>query len=296
MISVLICTYNQEKYIAQAIESVLMQKCVEAFEILVGDDCSTDTTGTIVDEYQKQYPEIVRVIRPLENGGTSRNFLNLFKSARGEFISICDGDDYWLRNDVLQQQYAMFRDNPNVGLVCAKAKCFIQTRGVYEGVLGDIGAEDLRTMLKTNRDVAAPTVAYRKQLMCRCIEECTWYFEHDYFYDTIIAYWFAYNSNIKFIDKELAAYRVLPNSACHDTDAEKVALYSKRYFMVKWYFVMTHPDLCNLKMFDILRQDYDQRTEEIRYLTERKIRNTMSYTMGSIILSPVKKLFNIFKK
>ena len=80
------------------------------------------------------------------------------------------------------------------------------------------------------------------------------------------------------------------------TDAEKVALYSKRYFMVKWYFVMTHPDLCNLKMFDILRQDYDQRTEEIRYLTERKIRNPMSYTMGSIILSPVKKLFNIFKK
>lgn len=296
LISVLICTYNQEKYIAQAIESVLMQKCDEAFEILIGDDCSTDSTGTIVDEYQTRYPNIVRVIRPMENVGTSLNFLNLFKNARGEYISICDGDDYWLRNDVLQKQCGILKTNQEVGLVCAKAKCYIQELGTYNGELGDMCAENLMTMLATNRDVAAPTVAYRKDLMCQCISESAWYFEHNYFYDTIIAYWFAYNSQIKFINEELAAYRVLPNSACHDTDAEKVALYSKRYFMVKWYFVMTHPDLCNLKMFDILRQDYDQRTEEIRYLTERKIRNTMSYTIGSIILSPVKKLFNIFKK
>ena len=75
MISVLLCTYNQDKYIAQAIESVLLQKCDEAFEMLIGDDCSTDGTGTIVDEYQKQYPDIVRVIRPEKNGGASLNMV-----------------------------------------------------------------------------------------------------------------------------------------------------------------------------------------------------------------------------
>ena len=296
MISVLICTYNQEKYIVQAIESVLMQKCDEAFEMLIGDDCSTDGTGTIVDEYQKQYPDIVRVIRPEKNGGASLNMVRLIEKAKGECLSICDGDDYWLSDDILQKQVDVFRSMPDVGMVCAKAKCYIQELGDYQGILGYAGAEDLMTMLRDNRDVAAPTIAFRTDLMRQCVQESNWYIEQNYFYDSIMAYWFAYNSKIKFIDEERAAYRVLQNSACHAIDSRKTRLFSKRFYMVKWHFVMTNPNLCNEETSEILIKDYDDRTNEIEYHTTLDMRNTKAYKIGNAILSPVKKMFNIFKK
>lgn len=290
MISVLICTYNQEQYIAQAIDSVLMQKCDEPFEILIGDDCSTDKTSAIVDDYQKQYPDIIRIIRPTTNGGASLNMLRLIDNARGEFLSVCDGDDYWLTDDMLQKQIDIFKANPNVGMVCAKAKCYIQDEGKYQGVLGYAGAEDLMTMLKDNKDVAAPTIAFRADLMRKCVQDSEWYINQNFFYDSIMAYWFAYNSNIKFINEELAAYRVLSNSACHAVDNKKSQLYAKRYFMVKWHFVLTHPQLCNSEIFEILMEDYDNRISETEYLTTSEMRNTKAYKLGNSILKPIKKI------
>lgn len=296
LISVLICTYNQEKYVAQAIESVLMQKCDVAFEILVGDDCSTDDTGAIVDEYQKQYPEIVRVIRPEKNGGASLNMVRLIENAKGEYLSICDGDDYWISDDVLQKQVDVFRSMPDVGMVCAKAKCYIQELEEFQGTLGYAGVEDLMAMLRDNCDVAAPTITFRTDLMRQCVKESNWYIEQNFFYDSIMAYWFAYNSKIKFIDEEVAAYRVLKNSACHAIDSRRTRLYSKRYYMVKWHFVMNHPDICNTEVYEMLIKDYDDRTNEIEYQTTLDMRNTKAYKIGNAILLPIKKMFNVFKK
>lgn len=290
MISVLVCTYNQEKYLAQALDSILMQKCDEAFEILIGDDCSTDETGKIADDYQLRYPDIVRVVRPEKNGGASQNMVRLINVARGEYLSICDGDDYWLRDDVLQRQVDIFRSSPNLGMICAKAKCYIQELGKYIGTLGYAGAEDLMTMLRDNRDVAAPTIAFRKELMLQCVKESDWYIAQNFFYDSIMAYWFAYNSKVKYVDEELAVYRVLQNSACHSIDHRKNRFFSKRYFMVKWYFVLTHSDLCDNEMFDLLLQDYDLRTKEVEYQTILEMRETRKYKLGNALLKPLEKL------
>ena len=295
MISVLVCTYNQEKYLAQTLDSILLQKCDEAFEILVGDDCSTDNTGTIVDKYQKQYSEIVRVIRPEKNGGASLNMVRLIENAKGEYLSICDGDDYWVREDVLQKQIDTFRTNPSVGMVCAKAKRFIQSKGDYEGTLGYAGAEVLMTMLCDNKDVAAPTIAFRAALMKKCIAESKWYIDNNWFYDTIMAYWFAYNSRIKFIDEELSAYRILSQSAGHSILPEKEAEYMRRYFVVKWHFILTHPDICSEEIFELLMRDYDARTKYIAGISSQKVRNSKVYKIGSAVLSPIKKIYNIFK-
>lgn len=289
MISVLVCTYNQEKYLAQALDSVLMQQYDEPFEILIGDDCSTDNTGKIADDYQSRYPDIIRVIRPDKNGGASLNFIRLVKEARGEYIFICDGDDYWLRDDVLQKQIDVYRANPNVGMLCAKAKCYIQEKGVYQGTLGYAGAENLMTMLRDNRDVAAPTIAFRRELMLRCIADSKWYIDQNWFYDSVMAYWFAYNSKIKFINEELAAYRVLNNSACHADSPEKEAEYARRYFAVKWHFILTHPDICNQETFDMLMHEYDSRTQVIANMSANKVRTSKAYKLGNIVVNPFRK-------
>lgn len=292
MISVLVCTYNQEKYLAQAIDSILMQKCSEPFEILIGDDCSTDDTGKIADDYQFRYPDKVRVVRPEKNGGASYNIIRLVNSAKGEYLSICDGDDYWLSDDVLQMQIDAFRANPEVGMVCAKAKCYIQSKGAYEGTLGYAGAENLMTMLWDNRDVAAPTIAFRMMLMKQCIADSEWYIARNYFYDSIMAYWFAYNSRIKFINEEFAAYRVLPNSACHALSPEKEAEYARRYFMVKWHFILTHPDICSEDVFELLMRDYDARTKYIAGISSHKVRSSKAYRLGNLMIKPFRKFVN----
>ena len=292
MISILIITYNQENYLAQAIESVLMQKCDEPFEILIGDDCSTDGTGKVADEYQKRYPEIVRVIHTNKNMGSAQNFIRLVEASKGEMLACCDGDDYWLKDDVLQKQVDIFHSMPDVGMVCAKAKRFIQTKGDYEGTLGYAGAEDLMTMLRDNKEVAAPTIAFRTELMKQCIEESQWYIDNNWFYDTIMAYWFAYNSRIKFIDEELAAYRILSNSAGHALTPEKEAEQARRYFAVKWRFILTHPDICGEGVCELLMHDYDARTRYIAGISSHKVRNSKTYRLGNFIINPFRKFIN----
>lgn len=292
MISVLVCTYNQEKYLAQALDSILMQKCDVPFEILIGDDCSTDGTGKIADEYQVRYPKIVRVVRPENNGGAALNFIRLVEASKGEILSVCDGDDYWLRDDVLQKQVDTFHSMSDAGMVCAKAKRFMQSKGDYEGTIGYAGAEDLMTMLRDNQDVAAPTIAFRTELIKRCIVESKWYIDNNWFFDTIMAYWFAYNSRIKFIDEELAAYRILSNSAGHASSLEKETEYARRYFAVKWHFILTHHDICNEEVFELLMRDYDVRTRYIAGISSHKVRNSKAYQLGNMVINPFRKFIN----
>ena len=292
MVSVLVCTYNQDKYLAQALDSILMQKCDELFEILIGDDRSTDGTGKIADDYQSRYPKIVRVIRPEKNGGAAQNFIRLVEASKGEILASCDGDDYWLRDDVLQKQFDIFKANPEVGMVCAKAKRFIQSKGDYEGTLGYAGSEDLMTMLRDNKDVAAPTIAFRTELMKQCIADSQWYTDNNWFYDTIMAYWFAYNSHIKFIDEELAAYRILSDSAGHASTPEKEAEQARRYFAVKWHFILAHPDIFDEEVFKLLMRDYDDRTKYIAGISSHKVRTSKAYRLGNLVINPFKRFKN----
>src|ERR1017187_10207934 len=93
-VSVLMITYNHEKYIAQAIESVLMQKTNFPFELVIGEDCSTDGTGAIVAEYSRKYPEIIRAHLRERNLGALENFRALFRACRGKYLALLEGDDY----------------------------------------------------------------------------------------------------------------------------------------------------------------------------------------------------------
>lgn len=89
-------TYNHEPYIRQAIEGVMMQQSDFGFELIIGEDCSQDKTRDICFEYQKKYPDKIRILWWHENvsklGGNSRRVI---ARCRGEFIAFCEGDDYW---------------------------------------------------------------------------------------------------------------------------------------------------------------------------------------------------------
>lgn len=105
LVSVLMTTYNHEPYIRRAIDGVMMQKTDFEFELIIGEDCSQDKTREICFQYQKKYPDKIRVLWWHENvsklGGNSRRVM---AHSRGEFVALCEGDDYWIDPLKLQKQ------------------------------------------------------------------------------------------------------------------------------------------------------------------------------------------------
>ena len=113
-------TYNHEKYIAQAIESVLMQEAGFPVELVIGEDCSTDGTRQIVKAYAEKYPNVIRALLPERNLGASQNSITVFAACRGEYIACLEGDDYWADPRKLHKQVAVMELNPHYSM-CATA-------------------------------------------------------------------------------------------------------------------------------------------------------------------------------
>ena len=103
-VSVVMLTYNHEKYIAQAIESVLMQETDFHYEIVIGEDCSTDRTREIVIEYQKKYPDKIRTLLHAKNIGGNANYRQTYSECNGDYIAFLEGDDFWIDRKKLQKQ------------------------------------------------------------------------------------------------------------------------------------------------------------------------------------------------
>lgn len=121
MIGVCIVTYNQEKYIAHAIDSVLEQEpCGQDVVVYIGEDCSTDRTRSICEEYACKYPSKVVVLSNESNLGLVGNTLSVMermKEDECDYIAMLDGDDYWSDPKKLQKQMSVFDRYPDVGLV-----------------------------------------------------------------------------------------------------------------------------------------------------------------------------------
>jgi len=103
-VSILTITYNHENFIAKALDSVLMQTVNFDYEIVIGEDCSTDGTRDIVLAYRDKHPDKIRLLLPDKNLGMHRNFVETYRACRGEYVALLEGDDYWSRPYKLQKQ------------------------------------------------------------------------------------------------------------------------------------------------------------------------------------------------
>jgi glycosyltransferase involved in cell wall biosynthesis len=137
VVSVRMITYNHEPYIRQAIEGVMMQKTDFDFELVIGEDCSTDKTREICFEYQKKYPDKIRVLWSEKNlhrnpHPAGENGKRTLVHCRGEFIAYCEGDDYWIDPHKLQKQVDAMRKHPNVGFCFCGSLRFFQDSDSYD--------------------------------------------------------------------------------------------------------------------------------------------------------------------
>lgn len=119
-------TYNHERFIEQAIESALMQVTNFDYEIVIGEDCSTDRTREIVVDYQKRHPEKIRLLLQQQNTGGARNFSQAFQACTGEYVALLDGDDYWTCSHKLESQIQFLAAHPDYAICFHPVEWFYQ--------------------------------------------------------------------------------------------------------------------------------------------------------------------------
>lgn len=136
MVSICCITYNQIEYIRDALEGFVNQKTDFGYEVLIHDDASTDGTAQVIREYADRYPELFRPILQVENqyskGLTNISGTYNFPRARGRYIAMCEGDDYWTDETKLQRQVDFLEAHPDCSLVLHSARVDVQGRAVTE--------------------------------------------------------------------------------------------------------------------------------------------------------------------
>lgn len=114
MLSIFVLTYNHEKYIRKALDSVINQITDYSYEIIIGDDASTDSTPEILKEYKNLYPDRIKLFQRKKNlgGKGAFNLLDLVKKCQGKYVIALEGDDYWISEYKIDSQIKYLESNP----------------------------------------------------------------------------------------------------------------------------------------------------------------------------------------
>lgn len=208
-VSVVVITYNQNNYIRKALDSILMQKVSFKYEILVGDDASTDGTQEIICEYAQKYPKLFKIVLRKENIGATKNIYELLCKANGRYLATLEGDDYWTDEKKLQIQYEFMQENSKYigcthkfdivdksGSVIKNQKLnWIKQKEVFtiedfDGITlpGQLGTWFFKNVFKGNKYELIIGV-------------------HRLISDRTIMMILLFNGNFKFIDKKMSSYR-----------------------------------------------------------------------------------------
>lgn len=123
-VSVVMITYNHENFIEQAINSALFQITNFDYEIVIGEDCSTDKTRDIVLEFYKRHPDKIRLLLHDRNVGMNNNFLQTITRSRGKYIAPLEGDDYWTSPFKLQKQVDLLDNKPELSMCFHNANVY----------------------------------------------------------------------------------------------------------------------------------------------------------------------------
>lgn len=239
LVSVCCITYNHAPYISQCVDGFLMQKTSFPFEIIINDDCSNDGTTEILKDYAIKYPDLIHLILHDENQYSKgiRRILATFvyPVAKGKYIALCEGDDYWIDPYKLQKQVDFLEENTNYGLVYTNYKKYIQENQSF--IEGQSKQSDFDRLLFSN-NICTLTTLYRKGI---AEEYCSKYqkisISHSWkMGDYPLWLYIAAHSKIEYLEDVTGVYRVLSNSASHFQDYEKSLSFLLSSYDIRFHF------------------------------------------------------------
>jgi glycosyltransferase involved in cell wall biosynthesis len=209
VVSVVLITYNHEQYIVHAIESVLAQQTEFPCEILISEDCSTDSTRDILSKYQQRYPEQIQLLLSERNQFDNQVVTRALLAAKGQYVALLEGDDYWTNTNKLQRQVEFLNENQG------HAICFHGVRYIYEPGMGKeqehlrpAATMTLRELLREgNLKFRTCSMVLRNGLLKKYPE----WFNRVYCGDWALTLLYAEQGSVGYIDEVMAAYRIHPN-------------------------------------------------------------------------------------
>ena len=233
LFSVAVITYNQERYIAQTLDSILFQEHNYKYEIVVGEDCSTDNTRKIIEDYVLKYPDIIKPIYNQKNLGLIKNYYNVISNCSGKYIMECAGDDWWLQGKV-KTQIEFMESHNDVGMCYGKAQCY-NFNNQFMGVCKGIECGSFDEVLEQN-PIPAVTVCFRNELMHQYICDVMpitrdWKME-----DYPIWLWFYKNSKVSYLSTPLACYKYSNESVSNTKNIEKQISFLKSTYDIRNFY------------------------------------------------------------
>ena len=209
-------TYNHGAYLAEAIEGVLKQRTDFPIELVIGEDFSTDNTRAIALGYQQSHPDLIRVVTSDRNVGGRANFRRIFEACTGEYIALCEGDDYWHHPDKLALQMALARTDRAISMIHGDYDRRIGDRirrAVYrdEGISYPLTRDGFDDLLTDYRLITATTL-YRGCVL-RQFMSSAHHLQHWSFLDRPMSMYASLHGRIGFIEQSLATWRYNPGSA-----------------------------------------------------------------------------------
>jgi len=209
IVSVLVLAFNHERYIEECLESLVKQRTSFPFEVLIHDDASTDKTPAIIKEYCTKYPDIIIPVFQTINQysqGIRIDKVFLYPKARGKYIAICEGDDYWIDPLKLQKQVDAMENHPEIDM-CAHAASIVKD-GKITGTLAAAQEErvfDTGDVIRGGGGMfATNSLLYRKSML-----ELEPRFIQYYSFDYTMQIWGSLRGGVLYLPDNMSAYRVM---------------------------------------------------------------------------------------
>jgi glycosyltransferase involved in cell wall biosynthesis len=203
-ISIAMLAYNHEKFIGEAIESVLTQKTSYSYKIIIAEDFSTDNTRKIVTEYQKKYPDKIKLILQNKNVGASQNNVNLLSNLEGKYIAALEGDDYWTDPLKLQKQVDFLEANPDYVLCFHQVDILKPNGEITEDYITKVpeNYETIETLARLGNYIHTPSVVFRNILKVFSFE-----FRESPIGDFFLYMMLAEHGKLKYLEEKMSVYR-----------------------------------------------------------------------------------------
>lgn len=247
LVSIVTLAYNHEEYISLAIDSFLMQKTTFSFEIVIHDDASTDQTQNIIKVYEKKYPELIKPIYQKENQKSKGGGIvtrTAFSAAKGKYIALCEGDDYWTDPLKLQKQVEFLERNADYSMIHTDANVFNVSIGKTikdyyktKSIIHEFPVSHADILLHKHR-VFTCTVLIRKEIIDKCSKDVGFIYP---FGDTRLWVEASVHGKIKFLSDTTATRCYLEESASRSKNSKKLLDFSILGLEAANYIINRYP-------------------------------------------------------
>ena len=298
LVSISCIVYNHAPYLRECFDGFVMQQTDFAFEVLVHDDASTDNSADIIREYTAKYPDIFKPLYQTENQysqGIPISATYQFPRARGKYIALCEGDDYWTDPLKLQKQVDFLEANPDYGMCYTQVQIYHHETNKFGKTFGGPNTEYIE-ILKENTTPTLTVVA-NKNLILEYIAEIKPETQNWEMGDYPIWLWFAHTSKIKFINAITGVYRILQKSATHSPNIKKREEFIRSISDMKLFFAERYggltlgdiKDLENTKLMSnaMMYEEYKDALKYYRLVSHKSIKTRIKAIICHI--------FNIIK-